>query len=281
VAVLSFVGCSVFGKRSVVPDSVVTCRDLCRQGCAAVEQEAWHEAETLFRGAVQASPIDAEARRQLAEVFWSRGAAGAAIQEMETACGLAPHDSGLAVRAAAMRLAMGNHRQALAWAERSVTLDPKLAAAWAIRGKAHLATGKLELALADLHRSLGFAAGDAEVLQTIATIHLQAGRPQRCLETAQRLLDQFPPGEEPQPVLFLEGQALAALGRNRDAATSLTAAATRGPPRADIFCTLAKVEKRRGRAGAAAAAARQALAVDKRHASAIALLAELRPEATR
>ena len=274
-------GCSVFGKRSIVPDSVVACRDLSRQGCAAVELGKWQEAEQLFEEAVAASPVDAEARRQLAEVLWQRGAHTEAVQQIEMAYRVAPHDSSLAVRAGEMRLAEGDSQRAVVWADRAITLDATLAAAWAIRGNAHLAAGELTAALADLHRALSYAPGQRDVLQAIAEIHHRAGRPRQCLTTAQRILDQFAPGEEPQDVLYLEGQAQAALGRQRDAAETFAAAARRGPPRADILCALAQAEVRRGHSAAAAAAARQALVVDVRHAPAIALLAELKNAAPR
>ena len=63
-------------------------------------------------------------------------------------------------------------------------------------------------------------------------LYRQLGQPARALATLHHLLDTYPPGEEPQLSLLLEGQTLADLGRPTQAAESLHAAVRRGPPNA-------------------------------------------------
>ena len=268
-------GCSVFSKPSVVPESVIACRQYARQGCSAIDRGEWDRAEHLLRQAVEASPIDHAARHQFAEVLWQRGATAEAIRQLEIALRLAPGDVSLAVRAGEMHLALGKARQAMTYADYAIAAQPDLAPAWALRGRAHATGGNLAQGLADLHRALGYAPSANDVLLDIATIYYRRGEPERCLTTIHHVFDLHPPGEEPQQALFLEGVALSELGRFTDAAHSLYAAARRGPPRTDVLYHLAEAEFRSGRSHAALSAARSALATDARHEPTISLLAKL------
>ncbi|MBN1855024.1 MAG: tetratricopeptide repeat protein [Pirellulales bacterium] len=269
------VGCSVFRKPSVVPESVARCRQYARQGSSAVDRGEWNQAEEYLRQAVQASPVDHEARRQLAEVLWQKGVTGESIQQMEFALRLAPGDASLAVRTGEMVLAAGRVEQALAYADWAIAIEPDLAAAWALRGRIHAKTGNLTQSLADLHRALAYSPSDEDVLLDIAAIHHRRREPERCLTTIHHLLDLHPPGEEPQEALYLEGIALSQLGRFDDAAESLQTALRRGPPRADILYQLAEVEFALGRIQAAQLTARSVLATDSNHAATLALISKM------
>jgi cytochrome c-type biogenesis protein CcmH/NrfG len=69
--------------------------------------------------------------------------------------------------------------------------------------------------------------------------------------------------------------AYSAVGRPREAAESLWAAARRGPPSAELLYQLAKAQRAAGREGAAIEAARQALATDADHVASRELLASM------
>jgi len=263
--VLLLSGCRLPGSGGPVPKALAKCRELSQQGIAAAERSQHEEAEALLAKAVEACPVDPEARRHYAEALWHRGSRQKAVAELEEASRLVSEDATLLVRLAEMHLAMGHLRLAQQSAERALDLDPKFSAAWAIRGRVSRASGQLEQALADYHRSLGYGPGQQQVLLEMAELYRQLNRPQRALATLQSLADTYSPGEEPQHLLYLTGLAYMALGRYDAGAESFAAAASRGKPTAEILYRLAEAELAAGRWNEAAAAARHALALQPKH----------------
>jgi tetratricopeptide (TPR) repeat protein len=274
-AVLSLAGCASLGHRGPVPEEVAACRELSRQGAAAMELGQWDEAESLLHRATEASPTDSATRRYLAEALWHRGATGEALLQIETAVRMDGSDASLVVRAGEMLLAAGQTEQALQRAQQAIALDPKLSSAWALRGRVYWQMSLPDRALADLQRALQYAPDSADVLLDVAAIYRQQGQPTRCLTTLHHLLDTYSPGEEPQFALVLEGLTLADLGRHEQAAESLLAASQRGPADAEILYRLAQAQLACGRPVDAAASAQQALAVDASHKESRQLLVEL------
>ena len=187
------------------------------------------------------------------------------MAELLEAARLAGDDALLHVRIAQMRLAMGQVDLARQNAQHALDLNPKLSTAWAMRGRVRSAAGQPRLALADYHRALGLATNDQAIQLEIAQLYRKLGQPQRALAALQSLADTYSPGQEPQDVLYLEGLACAALGRHDDAVESFSAALMRGRPTAEILFRLAQAELDAGRPADAAAAARQALALDPQH----------------
>lgn len=258
-------GCRLPGKEGPVPKSLAKCRQLSQRGIAAAERGQHQQAEALLADAVKACPLDPEAKRHYAETLWHRGARSEAAAQLQQAVSLAGDDAMLRVRLAEMQLAMGQMAAARQTAEQALDLNPKLAAAWAIRGRVMRAGGRLPQALADYYRSLGYARDNPQILLEIAELHRQLNQPQRALAVLQSLADAYSPGEEPQQVLYLTGLACAALGRYEDAVESLSAAVLREDPTAEILYRLAEAEWRAGRAVEAAAAARDALRLQPQH----------------
>ena len=258
-----------------MPDSIARCRELSRDGVAAMERAEWDRARTLLEEAVDTSQTDIDARRHLAEALWETGAEREAAVQLEAAVKLDPRHAPTVVRAGEMLLRIGTVDRALRRAEEAIALDPTLAAGWALRGRVFRHQGKRQRALADLQQALRYAPHRADVLQEVAEVQYALERPQRSLTTLHHLLDIYPPGEEPQQALWLEGLTYAALGRHADAVTSLYAASQRAAPRADLLYQLAVAEKAAGRFDAAANTARQALALDVGHQSSRRLLAQL------
>jgi tetratricopeptide (TPR) repeat protein len=273
--VLQVTGCASIGRRGAVPDELAACRELSRQGATAMEMGQWAQAESLLSRAVEASPNDSEAHHYLAETYWHRGAADAALEHIEEAVELDPSDAPLLVRAGEMRLTVGSVNRSLEYAEQAIRSDPKLATAWALRGRAFWRLGERDRALADLQRALQFAPENPDLLQDVAMLYRQQGQPARALAALHHLLDTYAPGEEPQLSLILEGQTLAELGRPSQAAESLAAAVRRGPPNAELFYQLAQAQSDAGDYSSASAAARQALVLDASHEPSRQLLARL------
>jgi len=269
-------GCQVPGREGAVSRSLATCRQLSQQGVAALEREQVQQAETLLAKAVAACPVDPEARRHYAEALWRGGAVPEAITQLEEACRLASEDATLRVRLAEMHLVVGQLEPARQSAQQALDLNPKLPAAWAIRGRVMLAGGQPQEALADFHRALGYAPEDRQILLEVAELYRQLSWPQRALATLHSLADTYSPGEEPQQVLYLMGLAYTALGRYDDAVERLAAAAVRGAPTPEILSGLAEAELLAGHPAEAEAAAERALVLQPRHPASLELLDRLR-----
>ena len=272
---LSLPGCRLPGTEGPVPKKLATCRELSQKALAAAEQGQAEKAELLLEKALRTCPVDYEARRHYAEVLWKRGAQKEAIAQLEEAVRLMDQDSTLRVRLAEMQLEFGYADKARQTAEEALDLDPKLASAWAIRGRAMRAAGQKPQALADFHRALGYAPGDRQILLEVAELYRQLNQPQRALATLQALADTYNPGEEPRDVLHLTALAYKALGRYEDAVESLATAVIRQTPTAELFYDLGDAELLAGRPDAAAAAVEQALRLKPDHQPSRQLLQQL------
>jgi len=241
-----------------------------------MEGKRWQEAEALLAKAVRACPSDPDARRQYAQALWHRGARHDAVAQLEEAGQLTGEDATLHVLIAEMRLAMGEIPSARQSAQRALSLDPKLSSAWATRGRVMRAAGESQQALADYHRALALAPDDRTLPLEIAELYRQLNQPQRALATLDRLADTYPPGGEPQQVLFLQGLAYAALGRYEDAVASFSTASVRDRPTPEILYRLGEAELLAGYPAEAAAAAQEAIGLDPGHRPSHELLGRIR-----
>lgn len=262
-------------KHKIVPDSIATCRELSRHGISAMENGDPGEAQALLERAVATSPSDLDARRQLAEILWINGAHRDATIHMETAVQLDPRHAPTLVRSGEMLLNFGNVRRAMERAQQAIALDATLAGAWALRGRVFRKQGNHNRALADLQQSLRFAPHETEVLIELAELNYAIGRPERSLTTLHYLLDIYPPGDESQQVLWLEGLVYGALERHDDAVKSLYAASKRGEPRAELLYQLACAEQAAGHTVDAEQTLRRALAVNAGHQPSQVMMAQL------
>lgn len=264
VSALLLGGCRSSGSQGPVPKSLAKCRQLSQRGIAAAERGHHQQAETLLAEAIEACPVDTEARRHYAETLWHRGARQEAVDQLQQAGRLA-EDAMLRVRLAEMQLALGRMDSAGESAEAALDLNPRLSAAWAIRGRVMRAGGQLRQALADYHRSLAYAPDNRQILLEITELYCQLNRPQRALATLHSLTATYTPGEEPQQVLYLMGLVYVSLGRWEDGIESLSAAAIRDDPTPEILYRLAEAELLAGHPLQAAAAARDALKLQPQH----------------
>ena len=230
-----------------------------------MEQDQWQEAEALLAQAVEACPSDPESRRHYARALWHRGMGPKAVAQLEEAGRLGGDDATLHVAMAEMRLAMGDSENAWQSAQRGLSLDPKLASGWATRGRVMRAAGEPRRALADYHRALGLAPDDRTIQLEIAELYRELNQPQRALAALQVLADSYPPGEEPQRVLYLQGLACMALARYDDAVESFSAASIRERPAPEVLWRLGEAELLAGHPVEAEAAARQALCLNPKH----------------
>jgi tetratricopeptide (TPR) repeat protein len=266
-------GCATLKRRHPASEAVGACRQLSREGVAAMERGDLGLARDLLDQAVAASPTDVDARRQLAEVLWQTGTQQEASAHLEAAVELDPRHAPTIVRSGEMLLALRQADRALARAEEAIIFDPTLSEAWALRGRVFRFRGENERALADLHQALRYNPHAADVLLEAAELQYQLGRPQRCLTTLQCLMESYSPGEEPRRVLWLEGLAYSAVNRPTDAVECLYAASARGLAEPELLYQLARAQSAAGQHAAATVTAQQA--ADAGHEGGRALLAEL------
>jgi tetratricopeptide (TPR) repeat protein len=266
-------GCATLRRHTDNSESVGACRQLSREGVAAMEHGDDARARTLLDQAVEASPTDVDARRQLAEVLWKGGDAKEAVKHIEAAVELDPRHAPTVVRSGEMLLAMSESERALVRADHALVLDSTLAGAWALRGRVFRQRGEQDRALADFYQALRYNPHASDVLLEAAELQYQLGRPQRCLTTLQNLLESYPAGEEPRRALWLEGLAYTAVNRPRDAVDALYAANSRGPAEPELLFQLARAQQASGDTAAAATTARQA--ADAGHEGGRSLLAQL------
>jgi tetratricopeptide (TPR) repeat protein len=254
---------------------VATCRQLTEQGIGAMDRGDWKRAESLLARAVESCPVDVDARRQYAKALWHRQALDECLAQLEEARKLVDTDPALAVRAGEVYLALGQVPKAQEMAQEALRLDPKHAAAWTLRGRVAGAAGQPREALANYQRSLGYDSGNQDVAILVAETYRQLNQPERALVTLQSVSSKCSPGDEPQQVFYLEGLALAALGRYDEAARNLSQAARADRPTAEILCALADAELHNGNLVKAQSCVQEALLIDPQHEASRSLMARL------
>ena len=269
-------GCGTFGRRAA--EDVVSARQLSLRGMEAVERGRLPEAEAYFHRALETHPSDERAHRELAEILWQRGAGDEAVEHMEQAARLSGGDASVMIRLGEMHLARGDLAKAMASAEEAIRADRNEAGAWALKGHVFRQQGQRTEALAAFHRALSHQPYYVEVQLAAAEIYREQGRPQRMLGTLAALADQYPPGEQPQQVLYMQGLALKSLSRQHDAVEVLALAVRRGPHSADLLYELADAQLQAGDPTNARLALSQALAVSPRHPASLRLQSHLEAE---
>jgi len=248
-------------KPGPVSPSVATCRDLSRQGLAAIEQGQWDHAERCLSGAVTSCPVDVEARRHYAETLLKRGASAEALVQLDEAMRLSSHDASLAVRSGEIYLSLGELDSAQQRAQRALSMDSTLAGAWALRGRITAARGDTRQALSDFQRALGLHPDDRALLYETAQAYRKLERPDRALVCLQALVETYSTGAEPREVFVEQAQLLAETARPGDAAAMLEQALKRGAPTADLHFQLAHAYLAAGQARRASTAAQSGLAL--------------------
>ena len=240
-----------------------------------MERNQWDDAEPLLAKAVDVCPDAPETRSKYADLLWRRGQQAEAIREMTEAIRLAPDDAMLRVTYGEMQLALGNTEAAGEAANLALDMEPKLAGAWALRGRLMHRRGKYREALSDLHRAEGLDTKNTSYQLEIADLYLGLNEPDRALATLQSLSGKWSPEQEPLAVLALTGKTYAAMNRYDDAVDSLLLATTRGQVDTETLYLLAEAQLGAGRPREAAAAAQKALTLNPHHAASRHLLAQL------
>lgn len=264
--VLALAGCRLPAAQGPVSRSLAESRQLSQQGVSALDAGDTATADRLFSEAVETCDSDPNARRHYAETLWQRGKRADAIVQLNEAIRLSPEDDTLLVRAAEIHLAMGDAAAAQKDVRLAIDINPRSPTAWMLVGRIEAVGGHPRDALAAYHRALSYAPENRDALFELAECYRRLGQPERALLSLQNLADTYPPGEEPRQVAYLQGLALAALGRDQDAVEALAQAVSRGTPNAELLYALAEAETRCGLPEQAWRHVQQAIAADPRHA---------------
>ena len=142
----------------------------------------------------------------LAVALSVEGKASEAVEALQTACRLAPHEAEYRFKLGLALNETGKLAEARAALEEAVKLDPKFTQAWYNLGLAYSALDKSELALESLVRAESLDARSAEIPYARATILARLGRVSEARTAAQRALELRPNYGEAE-------QLLRALGR--------------------------------------------------------------------
>lgn len=244
-----------------VSTSIVESRQLAQQGFNALEHRDLSEAERFCSQAVRACPNDPQARRYYADVLWEQGRPKEALAQIDAALHNAPDDTETRLRSAEMRVTTRDFEGALADVRRVIDVDPKSAAAWAMKGRILRERGELQAALADTQRALTYEPKRREVLRQSAELYAALQQPNKALCSLQALADTYAPGEEPQDLFVSQGFAYAALDRKIDAAKSFRVACERGPANSELLLVRAEIETAAGQSVEAYRTAQQAAAL--------------------
>ncbi len=269
-------GCRSIGpRRGPKPQAVATCRQLTEQGIGAMDRGDWKRAESLLARAVDSCPVDVDARRQYAEALWHRQALEECLTQLEEAHKLVDTDPALMVRAGEVYLAPGQMPKAQEMAQEALRWIRSTRRPGRCAGRVATAAGQPRQALANYQRSLGYEPDNQDVAILVAETYRQLNQPERALVTLQAVSSMCSPDDEPQQVFYLEGLALAALGRYDEAARNLAQAARADRPTAEILCALADAELHNGNLAKAQACVQEALLIDPGHEASRSLMARL------
>lgn len=244
-------GCRVFRCRQVSDESINDARQLSLQARDAQQKGRWQQAEEFYAAAVARCPQNERARCGYAEALWQRGARLDAVKHMEEGVRLSGDDPERLVQLGKMYLERGELHRAAVQAEKAISANRQLAAAWALRGDVQRAEGSRTEALASYHRALSYQPQYPDVQLALAEVHSQQGKPQRALATIQALADRYASGQVPYEVSYRQGLALRSLGRYRDSVQCLAAAASQPNPAPELLYDLARSQSLAGDRAAA------------------------------
>ena len=248
-AVVTFsIGCTTLRRRGPIDQDVVRARQQTQQALNHIHRARWDQAEDSLLKAIDANPQDANARRVLADVLWSRGARDVAVEQLRKARECCDDDNlELVIRLGQMEAERGNDAEAGRLADEAIWRDKHQAPAWKLRGRVMRQRGYVDEALGCYLRALSENSEDLETRLNLAEIYLEQNRPERTLATLVPAAPAWDDTQLPQHCHWLRGIAYEKLDRPQDAADAFIAALEAGPASAELYVRLARAELAGGR----------------------------------
>ena len=243
-------GCRAI-RRTVDSRQSIEARRLSREGLAAMHQDRWDEAETLFQSALELSHSDDRAYWGYSEVLWQKGLRSSAIEHLEKAVRLSAGAPELRVRLGKMYLEEGRVEDAARQVGGVLESSRNLASAWALHGDILVKQQDLNGALAAYHRAVALDQNCPLVRIAIAEIYKAQSRHDRLLATIDRLDESSIPNERASQIAMMRGIAMCELGQPAEGATHLRQAISLGSVDSETFRALAIAEMSNRRFGEA------------------------------
>lgn len=234
-------GCQTFRCQPVDAKTALA-RELTCGGLDAIEKGNQDRGCVLLQRAVEEQPDDHRIRVHLAESLKRRGQTIQAIEQMKAATEIAAHDPELRTKLGNLYLEAGNISEALNQAEHALAIDSRRAEAWALKGMALRRWGRVDEAMAALHRALDYQDEYTDVELELAGIYVDQNRPLRAFSTLEVCRSRFAPGREPEALLIEQGRVLASMKRYDRAVDTIVAATQRQNASPRTFSELARVQ---------------------------------------
>ena len=272
------VGCSMM--RDWLHRPIAESQRLVTEARHAESQGNLLSAESLCRRAIEVEPDCNEAQRLLAFVLFERGDNVAALEQFLTLVEVNPQDAESWIKIAHLREQKNELAAARSAVTNALSADPKYVEALLLSARHQRAINDDQGAIEALHRVLAIDSNNIDAKLGVATIHIEANRPERAAPLLRTIC------ESPQANPSQKAEAYWALGmsygkkrRWPDAALAIGKAFEfQKRPSADQMYRLAYARFQADERRQAWQAARVALQLAPRHPGAIQLTAALSAE---
>jgi tetratricopeptide (TPR) repeat protein len=172
-----------------------------QRGVFLMDRGDLESAIVYFRRAVNWDTNSAPSHNALAVGLSMQGKSEDAVQELTTACRLAPREAEFRFKLGLALNEVGKAEAARAALEEAVKLDPQFSQAWFNLGLAWNAEGNTESALESLGRAEAIDRGSAQIPYARATILARTGRMDEARAAARRALEISPGYAEAEGLL--------------------------------------------------------------------------------
>ena len=230
---------------------VAAAREWTGNGLDAIQRGSLHEARDCFNKASSQLPGDHRIVANVARTHFQQGQLDSAIQVMQRAVDLAPHDADLFAELGEFYLAAGKMDLASRSAEISLEKNHRLASGWLLKGKIKAANGNLQAALGDYQRALGFDGQREDIRLEVVQTYQALDQPLRALSAVEQLLEKYPFDRQPEEAILAKCDSLKKLRQFSPAIEILELASSRKDASSKIFISLANAQHSAGRSASA------------------------------
>jgi len=221
---------------------VAAARQWSGNGIDAIRRGAVCEARACFAKASSQLPSDHHIIANVARTHYQEGQFGQAIDEMNRAIRINDDDPELLVELGEYYLAAGQISTAAELVEKSLDRNHRLASAWLLKGKVHAAQGEHRTALGDFQKAMGIDSSVEGQLQIVQSYRM-LGDPLRALSAVEKLLEKYPPDQQPELALIEKSTALIQLNQHSSAIESLKTAISTTDASPQLYAALTHAQK--------------------------------------
>lgn len=204
------------------------------------------QARAFFNRAASQSPQDVVARVNLARADARLGNLNEATEHLRSAIELEPDDDELHVELGEFYFEAAQRTKSAESVDRALSLNPRSARAWGLKGKLSHASGNFQQALSEYQRSLSYSSShgrnDDQIQMLMVQLYQQLGKPTRALSTVEQLLSRYPRDRQPEPALLAKATTLMTLDQPGPATDVLAIACNRPDASLESFLRLGEAQ---------------------------------------